>query len=142
MANYFRYDSWTKSSMGPAVPGAQVFVLSQPANLPPMLTTSIPPSPQLTVYADVNGLVPLQQPIITDGLGHVSFYLLNEQAFTLAVYLGGRLQNFYPDQFPMGANGAPGLSGLTSDDGSIAISTGASENSDIIVANVRNVNPF
>lgn len=109
---FFRFDTWVRSSVGPSVPGAQIFVLSEPANLPSPLTQAIPtPTPLLPIFADVNGLVPITQPMITDGFGHVGFYLATSQAFTLAVYLNGALQNFYPDQFPMGAGAAGSVPG-------------------------------
>jgi hypothetical protein len=110
MNTFFRYDSWTKTAQGPAVPGAQIFVLGQPANLPGSLVP-VPPSPTLQVYGDVNGLSALQQPLIADGFGHVSFYLPTDTAFTLAVYLGGMLQNSYADQFPMGAGASGSVPG-------------------------------
>lgn len=108
--SYFRSDVWVKAANGGAIPGCQVYVLSQPANLP-RTNTPTAPNPQIQVYADVNGLVPLSQPIFTDGFGHVDFYL-SGGPYTLAVYLGGTLQNSYADQYPMGGGGG-GTPGLT-----------------------------
>jgi hypothetical protein len=108
MANFFRTDAWVKAANGPAIAGAQVFVVGQPANVPSSLTPSNP-SPLLQVYADVNGLLPLTQPVIADGFGHVSFYVATGP-FTLAVYFNGILQNYYPDQFPMGQGSGGGSS--------------------------------
>jgi len=96
MATLFRYDSWTKSANGAAIAGAQIYVLNQPASL------TSPPTPQLQVFADPLGINPITQPMITDGFGHVSFYVINTP-FTLAVYYSGVLQNSYADQFGMGA---------------------------------------
>ena len=98
MATYFRNDGWVKSAQGPAVPGAQIFVCTQPASAPPALSALVPtPSPLASVFADVNGLVPITQPIITDGFGHYNFYAL-PGSYTLLVYNSGRLQQTYPDQ--------------------------------------------
>lgn len=92
-------DLFVKSAIGPAVAGAQVFVLTQPSpNVPTGLTAAIPtPTPLQQVYSDPNGLVPVTQPIITDGFGHANYYLL-PGTYTVAVYLNGRLQQVYPDQ--------------------------------------------
>ena len=94
----FRSDGWVKSALGVAVPGAQVFVVQQPANVPTGLSSQIPtPTPLQQVYSDPNGLVPVTQPIITDGFGHYDFYVL-PGTYTVAVYLSGMLQQFYADQ--------------------------------------------
>jgi hypothetical protein len=93
----FRYDAWVKAANGPAVAGAQVYVLGQPANL------NSSPSPLLSVFADVNGLLPLSQPLVTDGFGHVDFYI-SGGPFTVGSYFNGVLQNSYADQYPMGAS--------------------------------------
>ena len=58
ITNYFRMDGWVKSAQGPAIPGAQIYVCTQPAN-----TVALPPSPLANIFADVNGLVPITQPI-------------------------------------------------------------------------------
>src|SRR5271157_202185 len=100
--NYYRADGWVKTTLGPAIPGAQVYVLNQPANVLPPITPprTIPvpftPNPQALVYADA-GITPIVQPIITDGFGHYSFYTL-PGLYTVAVYYGGKLQQFYIDQ--------------------------------------------
>ena len=90
--NYFRYDSWTKTAQGPAVPGAQIYVCTQPANV-----NSAPPSPLASIYSDPNGLVPVTQPLIADGFGHVDFYAL-AGLYTIVVAIGGIIQQVYPDQ--------------------------------------------
>lgn len=92
LINYFRYDTWVKTAQGPAVPGAQVYVCTQPAN-----TAVAPPSPLALIYADPHGLVPITQPIITDGFGHADFYAL-AGLYTVVVALGGTIQQVYPDQ--------------------------------------------
>jgi hypothetical protein len=91
MATYFRSDGFVKSAIGPAVSGAQVWVVLQPANL------TVPPTPLADIFSDVNGLVPITQPILTDGFGHYDFYTLTG-LYTVIVALGGRIQQVYPDQ--------------------------------------------
>lgn len=92
MPTYFRSDGWVKSAQGPAVPGSQVYVCTQPAN-----TGFAPPTPLASIYSDSNGLVPIVQPILTDGFGHYDFYVL-PGVYTVVVALGGTVQQVYPDQ--------------------------------------------
>ena len=115
MNNFFRSDGWVKTTLGPAVPGAQVWVLSQPANVQPPITppksTPIPfsPNPTVNIYSDA-GLTPIIQPIQTDGFGHYAFYTL-PGLFTIAIYYGGKLQQVYTDQSigSVGSSGFPSL---------------------------------
>jgi hypothetical protein len=93
MATFFRSDGWVKSTLGPAVAGALIYVCDQPANAP----VSGTPSPLAPVFADSNGLVPIVQPIVTDGFGHYDFYVL-PGTYTVLVYNAGQLQQVYPDQ--------------------------------------------
>lgn len=104
MTNYFRTDGWVKSVTGAAVPGAQVFVCLQPAN------QTVPPTPLASVFSDVNGLVPITQPIITDGFGHYDFYA-PAAVYTIIVALGGVIQQVYVDQSVGGASGTSGGGG-------------------------------
>lgn len=98
MPNFFRSDQFVKSTLGPAVPGAQIFVCDQPANVPTGLTAAAPtPTPLSTIYSDPDGLVPITQPIITDGFGHADFYVA-PGTYDVSVYLSGTLQKEYPDQ--------------------------------------------
>lgn len=92
MANYFRTDGWVKSAQGPAIPGAQIYVCTQPANV-----ASLPPSPLAAIFSDPFGLVPISQPIITDGFGHYDFYTTTG-VYTVLVGLGGITQQVYLDQ--------------------------------------------
>ncbi len=100
--NFYRSDGWVKTTQGPAVPGAQVYILTQPANvvapITPPRTTPVPfvPNPQAQIYSD-SGNTPIVQPIITDGFGHYNFYVL-PGLYTVAIYYGGKLQNYYVDQ--------------------------------------------
>lgn len=107
LTNYFRTDGWVKSTLGPAVPGAQIYVCTQPANI-----AALPPSPLATIFSDVNGLVPITQPIITDGFGHYDFYAA-AGVYTIVVGLGGVVQQVYTDQSVGGASGTSGAGGGT-----------------------------
>jgi len=106
ITNYFRMDGWVKSAQGPAIPGAQIYVCTQPAN-----TVALPPSPLANIFADVNGLVPITQPILTDGFGHYDFYA-QAAVYTIVVGFGGVVQEFYPDQSLGGASGTSGGTAL------------------------------
>jgi hypothetical protein len=93
MATFFRKDGWIKSAIGPAVPGAQIYVCApQPTNV-----DAVPPSPLTNIFADSFGLVPITQPIITDGFGHY-FYYSEAKLATEVVALGGVIQQVYIDQ--------------------------------------------
>src|ERR1035437_7021960 len=103
MNNYYRSDGWVKAVQGPAIPGAQIYVCLQPANVFPPVTPPRPipipwvgPNPQALIYSD-NGLTPIVQPIITDGFGHYDFYAL-PGLYTLVIMFGGKVQQYYPDQ--------------------------------------------
>lgn len=102
LTNVFRTDGWIKTVQGPAVPGAQIYVCLQPAN-----STSLPPTPLANIFSDVNGLVPLAQPIITDGFGHYAFYAA-AGVYTIIVANGGIVQQVYPDQSVGGFSGTGG----------------------------------
>jgi hypothetical protein len=97
MATLLRFDEFVKSVIGNAVPGAQIYVCNQPANI-----ASLPPSPLANVFSDVNGLVPITQPVITDGFGHADCYVA-AGTYTIVVGLGGVISQVYPDQAPQGA---------------------------------------
>ena len=115
MPTLFRSDGWVKSVVGPAIPGAQVYVATQPANV-----AFAPPSPLASIYSDPNGLVPITQPVITDGFGHYDFYIL-PGTYTVMVALGGVIQQVYPDQSigVSGGGGAVTSVGITADPGNI-----------------------
>ena len=92
MQNLYRTDGWVKSTLGPAIPGAQIWLCSQPANI-----ASAPPSPLAPVFSDPGGLFPITFPVLTDGFGHYDFYTL-PGLYTLVVAYGGQIQQVYPDQ--------------------------------------------
>ncbi len=97
MASLLRFDGWCKSATGPAVPGSQVFVCQQPANLVPTLKNG-PPSPLVPIYAGPEGDPGqlIAQPIISNTFGLFSFYV-TAGVYTVLVYLNGALQQSYPD---------------------------------------------
>lgn len=86
-----RFDMWVRSTVGPAAAGAQVFLCTQPA------TVSTNPTPQAQLYSDNAGLVPISQPLVADGFGHVDCYVA-AGAYTVVVVYGGSLVLSYPDQ--------------------------------------------
>jgi hypothetical protein len=92
MAVLFRKDGWVKSTLGPAIAGAQVYVCSQPAD-----TAFVPPLPQIPLFSDPNGVAPLAQPVITDGFGHYNYYA-EAGFYTEAIVNGGKVQQVYLDQ--------------------------------------------
>lgn len=101
---FFRSDLFIKSALGPAIPGAQVYVCGQPANtvqakIPGTqnLDPSWTPSPQQQLYSDASGMSPLSQPVITDGFGHCYFYV-TPGTYTIVVMNSGRVQQVYADQ--------------------------------------------
>src|ERR1700689_940438 len=104
MATYFRNDGWVKSSLGPAIPGAQIYVCTQPANVTPPtavrngpVTGAFVPSPLAFIFSDPNGLVPIAQPLISDGFGHYDFYTL-PGVYTVVIANGAIIQQVYTDQ--------------------------------------------
>ena len=107
MTNYFRMDGWVKAATGAAIPGAQIYVCTQPAN-----AVALPPSPLANIFSDVNGLVPITQPILTDGFGHYDFYA-QAAAYTIVVGFAGQVQQVYPDQSLGAASGSSGGGGGT-----------------------------
>ena len=97
--NYFRRDGWVKTVLGAAIPGAQVYVCLQPANV-----AAAPPSPLASIYSDPMGLVPITQPILTDGFGHYDFYSL-PNVVTVVIAVGNVIQEVLPDQSIGGVGG-------------------------------------
>lgn len=92
MSNVYRKDGWAKNTLGPAVAGAQIYVCSQPAN-----TDFLPPDPLASIFSDPGGLVPIAQPIFTDGFGHYDYYVA-PGLYTEVIAFGGKVQQVYPDQ--------------------------------------------
>lgn len=121
MTTVFRRDEFVRSVVGPSVPGAQVFVCTQPAN-----TAAYPPTPLASIYSDPAGLVPIQQPMITDGFGHCYFYVA-VGTYTIVVANNSIIQQVYPDQL-IGQTGA----------GSISLQSNSVPNTDQAVLNLKN----
>lgn len=132
MATYFRTDGWVKTALGAAIPGAQIYVCNQPANIPSNLSVTLP-SPLATIFSDVNGLVPITQPIITDGFGHYDFYT-SPGTYTLVIAYGGLVQQVYPDQNV--AEGSPTSGSIVSSDGSVAVTQNVSGNTNLAVQTI------
>ena len=115
-----RSDGWVKAVTGSAVSGAQVYVCSQPAN-----TAFLPPTPLASIFSDSAGLIPITQPVLTDGFGHYDFYV-QAGTYTVVVGLGGVIQQVYPDQNVGGAAGVTYTAGVgISIVGSVISSTAA-----------------
>jgi hypothetical protein len=82
---------WTvQTAQGQAVAGAEVYVLTQPADVDAL-------TPLATVYSDSTG-TPAPNPAITDGLGQVALYLDNAQLYTFVVISPLLETQVYPDQ--------------------------------------------
>src|ERR1019366_4247168 len=105
MNNLYRRDGWVKSTLAPAIPGAQIWVCSQPAN-----TAYLPPTPLVYVFSDPAGTVSITLPILTDGYGHYSYYIA-PGLYTEVVAFGGKVSQVYPDQ-SVGNVGTAGTSTL------------------------------
>ncbi len=103
-----RRDDFVTDAQGRALAGAQLYVLTQPAN-----TSTIPPSPLATIYFDIGGTQPITQPVIADGFGHTFFYASNVPLYTLEFIhpLFGSNPVILPDQLVGG--GAGGGAGVT-----------------------------
>jgi hypothetical protein len=98
MATFYRRDEFVKAVTGQAVPGADIYVCDQPANIPAALSAATPtPTPLSSIFSDNGGLVPVVQPVETDGFGHGVFYVA-PGIYTVAVYLNSILQQQYADQ--------------------------------------------
>jgi hypothetical protein len=108
---YFRNDGWVKSAQGAAVPGSQIYICNQPANVDTVPPS--PPSPLASIFEDATGLVPITQPIITDGFGHYDFYVA-PGTYTVVVALSGVIQQVYTDQsIGIGASALTAGSGIS-----------------------------
>lgn len=94
----YRSDGWVKSVLGQAIAGAQIYICTQPAD-----TAFVPPTPLASIFADSAGMVPITQPIISDGFGHYDYYAASG-AYTEIIVNAGNVQQVYPDQVPMGAS--------------------------------------
>lgn len=100
---------WTvQDALGRALAGAQVFWCTQPATV----TSTPPPSPLASIFADIDGDTPVTQPVISDGFGHVDAYMDDSVLYTVVIYhpLFGPNPLVYPDQALSGPGETTGLS--------------------------------
>src|ERR1700690_990378 len=116
----FRRDEFVRSVQGQSVPGAEVFVCTQPAN-----ASSYPPSPLAPICSDPAGTIPIIQPVITDGFGHCAFYVV-AGTYTVVVANNNIIQQIYPDQL-IGSNGV----------GSVSFETNGIANTDQALLNLK-----
>jgi hypothetical protein len=94
---FHRAEWWCKSATGPAIPGCQVFIVSNTfPNIPPTLGKGAP-GPLIPLYQFSDGTGQLAQPLISDGFGYCSAFVA-AGTYTVLVYLNGTLQQSYPDQ--------------------------------------------
>jgi hypothetical protein len=70
MSSFFRSDRQVTDALGNAIAGASVAFCSQPAN-----TTTLPPSPLITLYSDSTGDTEITNPLTTNGLGSCFAYM-------------------------------------------------------------------
>ena len=116
----FRRDEFVRSVQGQSVPGAEVFVCTQPAN-----ATAFPPTPLASIFSDPAGTIPIIQPVITDGFGHCAFYVV-AGTYTVVVANNNVIQQIYPDQL-IGSNGV----------GSVSFETNGIANTDQALLNLK-----
>src|SRR5271157_24954 len=98
MATFYRSDGWVKTALGQAVAGASVYICLQPSDL-----SFLPPEPLANIFADPAGLSPITQPVLSDGFGHFDYYAASGTPYTEVIVYGGKIQQSYADQVPMGA---------------------------------------
>jgi len=94
-----RRDDTVTNTLGNAIAGASVYVLTQPADV----STLTPLAP---VYSDGSG-TPAANPQISDGFGHTAEYLNDGQLYTVVYVYPNGAQQVYPDQFVGSSSGAP-----------------------------------
>lgn len=115
-----RFDSWVRSTVGPAAAGALVYICTQPT----ISTSTVPPSPLASLYSNNAGAIPLVNPLVADGFGHAFGYVA-AGTYTVVVVIGGVVQQVYADQLIGGQAGA----GLT-------LQTGGSNNTNQSLLNL------
>lgn len=94
-----RRDDTVSNALGNAIAGAQVYYLTQPANVAAL-------TPLAMVYSNTSGTV-AANPQITDGFGHAVAYLADGQSYTVVYVYPNGAQTVYPDQFVGTSSGAP-----------------------------------
>ena|ERR1700733_3559542 len=88
----FRLDWTAQTVLGQAIPGALIYVCSQPAS-----TTSVPPSPLASLFTDSTGTTPLANPLVCDGVGQTFGYAV-AGLYTVVVVQNGTIIGVYADQ--------------------------------------------
>lgn len=128
-ADYYRVQGWVRNTLGQAIGGASVYILSQPANYipppppkPPATPTTFTPSPQIQLYSDA-GMTPITQPLTTDGFGYYYAYA-PAGLYTIAIYNAvpgtrGKLSAAYLDQ-SVGNIGSTGSAQVVLETNSVA----------------------
>lgn len=92
-----RRDDTVMNTVGTVIPGAQVYYLTQPADVNNL-------TPLAPVYSDTSG-TPAANPQITDGYGHAVAYLNNGQLYTVVYVFPNVTRIVYPDQSVGDASG-------------------------------------
>ena len=92
MSSFFRSDRSVQDALGNAIAGASVAFCSQPAN-----TTTLPPSPLITLYSDSTGDTEITNPLTTNGLGSCFAYM-PAGTYTVVTYGTGIATVVLPDQ--------------------------------------------
>jgi hypothetical protein len=85
-----RLDRTVQTAQGQAIAGAEVYFLTQPADVDTL-------TPLANVYSDSTG-TPAANPQLTDGLGQIGCYLDNAQLYTMVVVSPFLITQVYPDQ--------------------------------------------
>lgn len=93
-----RRDDTVTNTVGNAIPGADVYYLTQPADIATL-------TPLAAVYSDSTGTA-ASNPQETDGTGHAVAYLNDGQLYTVVYVYPNGYQVVYPDQFVGSPSGA------------------------------------
>jgi hypothetical protein len=103
------------TGLGNAISGAGVYVCSQPStqgHFDDATGAVIPPTPQVQLYKDPAGTMPLAQPVQTDGYGHAWFYTL-AGVYQITYYSPQIQLVVLPDQVVVAAGGPITTAALT-----------------------------
>jgi hypothetical protein len=102
-----RVTNFVLNGVSRPVPGVNVAVLTQPAS-----TVTQPGSPLASIFSDPAGLIPLTNPVTTDGLGNYSFYIA-PGVYTLQIYGNGIPTQLVTADFsvPLVVNASSGTGG-------------------------------
>ena len=106
----FRYQGTIQNAVGTALDGVEIYICTQPNTINPA-APSIPPSPLASLFTDSTGLTPLENPVISDGLGNFFFYAASGQ-YTFVYY--DSLQRIPTLVFPDIQVTSPGAGTVTS----------------------------